>query len=122
MYNSHFAVHLKLTQHCKLTILQFLKKKKKKMKMFVNSYAVISRTHCEVKNTNAKQHIQYTTFVLENRESKKAYILLVFTLKKKAYTHRKCKPADNEVDYLQRVAGTETGYRRSDNSLSFCKF
>lgn len=56
------------------------------MKMFVNSYAVISRTHCEVKNTNAKQHIQYTTFVLEKRESKKAYILLVFTFKKK-HTH-----------------------------------
>ena len=32
MYLSHFAVHLKLTQHCKLTILQFKKLKKKKKK------------------------------------------------------------------------------------------
>ena len=29
---SHFAVHLKLTQYCKLTILQFLKKVKKRHK------------------------------------------------------------------------------------------
>ena len=32
MYGSHFAVHSKLTQHCKLTILQ-LKKMKKKEKL-----------------------------------------------------------------------------------------
>ena len=28
LYNNHFAVHLKLTQHFKLTILQFKKKKR----------------------------------------------------------------------------------------------
>ena len=29
IYMNHFAVHQKLTQHCKSTILQFKKKKKK---------------------------------------------------------------------------------------------
>ena len=30
LYMNHFAVHLKLTQHCKSTILQLLKKSLKK--------------------------------------------------------------------------------------------
>ena len=30
MYNNHFAVHLKLTQHCKSIILQYKIKIKKK--------------------------------------------------------------------------------------------
>ena len=29
MYNNHFAVHLKLTQHCKSTILQLKKKRER---------------------------------------------------------------------------------------------
>lgn len=56
------------------------------MKMFVNSYAVISRTHCEVKNTNAKQHIQYTTFVLEKRKVRKHTYYLFLPLKKSRHT------------------------------------
>ena len=30
-YNNNFAVHLKLTQHCESTILQYLKNEKKMM-------------------------------------------------------------------------------------------
>ena len=41
MYLNHFGVHLKLTQHYKLTILQFLKKAMKSkhtVNLWVNGY------------------------------------------------------------------------------------
>ena len=39
---NHFAVHLKLTQHCKSTILQF-KKKKKKLALLLLRRTVMAR-------------------------------------------------------------------------------
>ena len=33
MYNNHFAVHLKLTQHCKSTLLQYKMKILKRFKL-----------------------------------------------------------------------------------------
>ena len=35
---NHFAVHLKLTQHCKLTIFQFLKKKEFRRKCVLTDH------------------------------------------------------------------------------------
>ena len=38
IYSNHFAVHLKLTQHCKSPILQFKKKRNTNM-ILINGYA-----------------------------------------------------------------------------------
>ena len=54
---SHFATEQKLTQHCKSTILQFLKIKVKKVNKTVNTKPVYIQSLKEKKKKSSLEHI-----------------------------------------------------------------